>query len=117
MIKNLWPIWVMLFYFFFCIIIRFNLFFCRFIILLHLISSFSFIRTFLLLYASVSIESFYCIFLLSFKLKAILLISSVKRLSLSLLNLSCVLNINLSFFMNSLRSVLRLSTLIFFFSK
>ena len=49
-----------------------------------------------------SIESIDCILLSSFELKAILLIASVGTLFLSLLNLCCVLNIDLLFLMNSL---------------
>ena len=50
----------------------------------------------------VSVESIDCILLSSLELKAILLISSVKTLCLSLLNLCCIFNIDLSFFINSL---------------
>ena len=67
----------------------------RFIILLHLISSVLITRSLLIPNAYVSIQSIDCILLLSFELKAILLISSVKTLCLSLLNLCCVFNINL----------------------
>ena len=84
---------------FFCNIIKVNHFLYRFIILLHLISSFSFTRSFLVLYVYVSIESVDSILLSPFEFKAILLISSVKTLYLSLLNLCCVLNIYLCFFM------------------
>ena len=62
-------------------------------------TSFSLIRSFLVPYAYVSIESIDCILLSSFELKAILLTSLVKTLSLSLLNLCCVCNINLLFLM------------------
>ena len=41
-----------------------------------------------------SIESIDCILLSSFELKAILLVSSIKTLCFSLLNLCCVFNIN-----------------------
>ena len=61
------------------------------IILLHIISSFRHGRYLPLRYAYVSIESIDCILLSSFELKGILLISSVKILSFSLLNLCCVL--------------------------
>ena len=64
-------------------------------------------------YAYVSIESIDYILLSLFELKAILLISSVKTLCLSLLNLFCVFNINLLLFMNSLG----LSTAILIFCK
>ena len=47
------------------------------------------------------IKSIDCIILSSFELKAILLISSVKALCLSLPNLCCVFNISLLFSMNS----------------
>ena len=92
----------MLFCFFFCNIIKVNYFLYRFIILLHLISSFSVTISLLVPHAYFSIESTDCILLSSFELKAILLISSVKKLCLSLLNLCCVFNINLLFLMNSL---------------
>ena len=65
-----------------------ELFLCRFIILLHLISYFSLTRSYLVPYAYVSIKSTDCIVLSSFELKAILL------------NLCCIFNINLLFFMN-----------------
>ena len=67
-------------------------------------------------YAYVSIESIDCILLSSFDLRTILLITSVKTLCLSVLNLCCAFNISL-FFKNSFRSSLTLSTSIFFFSK
>ena len=99
---NLWPIWIKFFYVFSCNIIKINHFFYGFIILLHLISSFSLIRFLPFPYAYVSIKSNDCILLTLFKLQAILLISSVKVLCLSLLNLCCVFNIDLLFLMNSL---------------
>ena len=117
MIRNLWPIWIMLFYIFFCDIIKVNRFLNRFIILLHLIRSFSLTRSFL---AYVYIESIDCILLSSFDFKAILLISSVKTLCLSLLNLCCVFRINLLFLINSSCFLLQqkeLSMLISFFSR
>ena len=70
-------------------------------------------RSLLVPYAYVSIESIDYILLSLFELKAILLISSVKTLCLSLLNLFCVFNINLLLFMNSLG----LSTAILVFCK
>ena len=85
----------------------------RFIVLLHLTSSLLHIRPVLVSCAYVSIESIDCILLSSFKLKAILLISSVKTLCVFLLNICSVFNITLLLFMNSLR----LSTSILFFSK
>ena len=87
------------------------------IMVLHLISSFSITRSLLVAFAYVSIKSIDCIILSSFELEAILLISSVRSLCLLLLNLRCVLNINLLFLMNSLQSFLRLSMLISSFSK
>ena len=99
-IRNSWPIWIMLFYVFLCNIIKVNHFVCRFIILLHFISSFSLTRSLLVPYAYVSIESADFIILSSFELKAILLISSVKLLPLLLLNLCYVFEIDLLFFMN-----------------
>ena len=65
--------------------------------LLHLISSFSLTRSLLISCECVSIKLIYCIILLSFELKGVLLISSVKIFCLSLLNLCCVFNINLLF--------------------
>ena len=79
-----------------------NYFLCCFIILLHLITFFSLTRSLLVPYAYVSVESTDCILLSLFELKAILFISSVKPLCFSLLNLSCVFNIDLFFLMNSL---------------
>ena len=67
-------------------------------------SSYSLSRSFIVLYAYVFIESIDYIFLSSFEIKAILLISSVETLCLSLLDLCCVCNINLLFFMKCLRS-------------
>ena len=64
-------------------------------------SSVSLNRSFLVPYAYVSIESADCILLALFELKAILSISSVKPLCFSLLNLCCVFNIILFFFMTS----------------
>ena len=64
-------------YVFFCNIIKGKHFY---IVLLYLLSSFLYTRSLLVLYAYVFIESVDCILLLSFELKAILLISSVKTL-------------------------------------
>ena len=74
------------------------IFLYRFIILLHLISSFSLTRSLLVLYAYVSVESIDCILLSSFELNSVLLISSVKTLCLCFLNLSCVFNNDLSIY-------------------
>ena len=90
MVRNLWPIWIMFFHVFFSNIIKVNYFFYCFIILLHLISSFSLTKSLVVAYAYVSIESIDCILLSSFELRRILLISSVKILCLSHLNLCCV---------------------------
>ena len=65
--------------------------------LLHLVSLLSLTRSLLVPYAYVSIESINYILLSAFELKATLLISSLKTLFLSLLNLSCVFNIILLF--------------------
>ena len=92
----------MLFYVFFCNIIKFNHFLYCFIILLDLISSFSFTIFLFDPYAYVSIESNNCILLSSFELNGILLISSVKTLCLSLSNLSCIFSIDLFFLMSFL---------------
>ena len=74
-----------------------------FIMLLHLISSFSLSRSLLFSYAYVSIKSIDCTDLSSLEVKVKLLISSVKTLSFSLLNFWCVFNIKLLLFMKSLR--------------
>ena len=58
-------------------------------------------RSLLIPYAHVSIESIDHIHLLSFGLKAILLVSSVKTLCLSLLNLCSAFSINSLCFTNS----------------
>ena len=100
MMRNSWPIWIKLFYVFLCNIIKINLLFVS--ILLHLISSFLLTRSLLDPHEYVSMESIDCILLSSFELKQILLTASVKTLSLSLSNICCVFNIDLSFFMNSL---------------
>ena len=113
MIRNLSPIWITFFYVFFCNIINVNNFLYRFIILLHLTSSFLLTRSLLVPYAYVSIESNDCILLSSFELNAILLISLVNTLCLSLLNLC--FNIDLLFLIDFLKSFLRLSMLILFF--
>ena len=63
-----------------------------------------------------TVKSINGILLSSFELKAILLITLVKTLCLSHLNLGCVFSISL-FSTNSLRSSLTLSELIFFFFK
>ena len=87
--------------FLFYSIIKVSHFLYHFIVLLHLTSSLSLIISLLAPCAYVSIESIDCILSLSFELKAILLISSVKTLCLSLLNLCCIFNIDLYFFTNS----------------
>ena len=109
MIKNLWPIWVMLFYVFFYSIVKVNHFLFRFIILLHLISSLALTRYFFVPNAYVHIELIDCILLLSFELKTVLLISSVKIFCLSRLNLCGTFLIDLLFFINYL--ILSLSVL------
>ena len=83
-------------------IIKVNYFLYRFIILLHLISSFSLNRSLLVPYPHVSIESIDCILKSSFELKGVLLISSIKKLCLSLLIFFCVFSINLLFLTNYL---------------
>ena len=70
--------------------------------LLHLISSFLFTRSLTVPYAYVSIESNNCILLSLHELNAILLITSVKTLCLSLLNLCFDFNIDLLLLMNFL---------------
>ena len=98
MISNLQVIWIMSSSVLFCNIIKVNHFLYHFIILLHLISSFSLTGSLVVPYAYVSLESTDSMLLLSFELNAILLTSSVKTLRLSLLNLSCVFDIDLLFF-------------------
>ena len=85
--------YVLLFFLFFNII-KVNQFF---IILLRLISCFSLSRYFLVPHAYITIESIDWIFLSSSEIKTVLLISSVKTLYLSRLNLYCDCNINLFF--------------------
>ena len=87
---------------FFCYIFKVNHFLYSFIMLLHLISSFSLTRCLLVPFAYVSIKSIDCILLSSFELKAILLISSVKTLCFSVLNLCFAFKIDLLFLINSL---------------
>ena len=94
---------------FFYNIIKVNHFLYKFIILLHLISSFSLTRSLHVPYAYISVESIDCILLSSFEPKAILLISSIKTLCPSLLNLCCVFNINLLLLLNSSWSSLSIS--------
>ena len=83
---------------FLCSVIKIDHFLHRFIMLLHLVSSFLHIKSLHVPHASVSIESFDCILLSSLALNAILLTFSVNTLCFSLLNLCCVFNINLLFF-------------------
>ena len=80
---------------------------------MRLVFSFLHRRSVLITCAYVSIESIDYILLSSFELKAILLISLIKTLCLSLSNLCCVFNITFLYFVISLR----LSTSIPFFSK
>ena len=98
MVRNFWPIWVMLFYFFFCSIIKVNLF-CIVLLYYYVWSlHFHLTKSLLVPYAYVSIESGDCILLSLFELKVILSISSVQTLCLSLFNLHYVCNIDLLFF-------------------
>ena len=115
MISNFWLICIMFFCVFFYNIIKVNHFLYHLITLLHLISSFSLTRSLIVPYAYVYIESIDCILLSSFELKAILLVSSVKTLCLSLLNLCCIFNIDLLFFIISLLFSLLLSMSVLFF--
>ena len=102
MVRNFWSIWIMFFCLFFYNVIKVNHILYRSNILLHLISSLLLTKSLLVPCAYASIESIDCIILSSFELKAILLISSVKTLCFSLLNLFCIFNIDLLFFINSL---------------
>ena len=117
MIRDSWRILIMFFYVFFCNIIKVNRFLYCFIVLLHLISSFSLTGFLLIPYAYASIKSNDCILLSSFELSGILLISSVKTLCFSFLNLYSVFNMDLLFLMNFSRFFVRLSMLILFFSR
>ena len=86
---------------FFCNITKVNHFLHCFIILLHLISSFSHTKLLLVSYAYVSNGSIDHILLSLFALNEFLLTSLVNILCFLLLNLCCSFNINL-FFVNSL---------------
>ena len=105
MFRNLLPIWIMLLYVLFLQHNQSYSILHYFIILLHLISSFLLTRSLLVSHAYVSIKPIDCILSSSFELKAILFIFSVETLYLSL---SCVFNIDLLLFMNSVRYFLRL---------
>ena len=95
------PICIMFFYVFLSNIIKLNHLSYHFVTLFYLIYSFSLTRSSLIPYANVSIELIYCTLLSSFEIKAILLISSIKTLCLSLLSFCCVFNIDLRFLINS----------------
>ena len=87
----------------------------RFIRMLHLFTYFSCTRSLLIPYTYVPIKSTDCITLSSFELTVIILISSVKSLCLSLLNLYCVFNIDILFLIGFLWTCfLRTSIIIFF---
>ena len=103
----------LLFYVFFCNIIKFNQFLHCFIILLHLFSFFYILNLCTFRMRIFFIESIECILLSSSALNAILFNFSVNMLSLLLLNLFCVFNINLFFFQNSLWLSFRLSVTTF----
>ena len=99
----------MFFYVFFFNIIKFK-YFCIVLLYYYIyFISFLHIRSLLVPYLYVSIESIDCILLSSFEFKAILLILSVKTLRLSLSNLCCIFNIDLSLFINSLHKKRSLS--------
>ena len=85
------------------------------IILLCLIFSFLNIRSLLVPCGYVSIRSIDCFRLSSFELKRISLITSVKTLCHSLLNVCCVFNISSIFFTISFLSSIRQYSSIFFF--
>ena len=75
---------------------------------MHFLFSFLHIISLLILYTYVCTESIDCILLSSFVLRAILLISSVKTVCLSLLNICCVFKISLffyKFFLSLLKSI------------
>ena len=85
MVKNFSPVWIMLFYVFFCNIVKVKHFWYCFIILLSSMSSSLHTRSLLVPCAYISIESIDYILLL--------LISSIKKLLFQSLNVCCVLNI------------------------
>ena len=112
MVRNFWPIRIMLIYVFFCNIIKVNyfrialLYYYIWFLLPYILDFYS--------YVYFSIKLIDSIILWSLKRKATFLISSLKTLCLSLLNLCCV---SLLVFINFVWSSLRLSALISFFSK
>ena len=79
MVRNFWPIWIMLFFTSFCNIIKVMGFLYLFIIFFHLIFSFSFARSLLVAHVYISIELIDCILLSSFEIRVIWLISAVKH--------------------------------------
>ena len=89
--------WIIFVCFFSCNIIKVNYFLHYFVILLHLVSSFSHNKILLAPYAYVSTESIHFIISSSLALNTILLTSSVNALYFSLLNLCWDFNINLLF--------------------
>ena len=84
---------------------------------MRLIFSFLHIRSLLVPYAYISIESIDRNFLSSFELKEILLISSVKTLCPSILKISCVFNIILLFFYEVFLILFKTNYVNFFFLK
>ena len=84
---------------------------------MRLIFSFLHIGSLLVPYAYISIESIDRNFLSSFELKAILLISSVKTLCLSILKISCVFNFTLLFFYEVFLILFKTNYVNFFFLK
>ena len=105
MIRNMQPIWIMLFYIFFCFIFYFvSLYFSItsskliIFVLYYYIVTFNVFNSLLVSYAYVSIESIDSILLSSLALNAILLTSSINTLCFSFLNLPYDFNINLLFF-------------------
>ena len=116
MIKNLRPVWITFFYVFWCNIIKFNNFLYCFSTLLNLMSSSLHTISLLVPNAYLSTESIDWL-LLWFEPKAISLISSVKPLWFSLLNLCSLFNISLLLFMNYLLFFLKIIHIkIIFFS-
>ena len=85
-----------------------------FVIFFHLISSVLHTRSFFVPFAYVSIESIDCILSSSLVLSGTLLTFPVNTSYLLLLNICCDFNINVLFFMNSLRFPLCASTLFFY---
>ena len=84
MIRTVWAIWTIFFNIFFVISSKLFIFVSFIAYLLHLTSSASLTKSLAVPYGYISIKSIDCIFLSSRKIKLMSLISSVKRICLSL---------------------------------